>query len=280
MITKASYLALVLKNIKMNKIALNIMGISATLAIISIVAINYLSNKYPDCNNKNSVCGFIDEHFEKKVEKIISQGNTEVRISSNGGFHDIAIRIVDSLNDKNIKIVIDGICFSSCAQDLLLGTRKVELTNNAIIAYHQSATSMNKLAHSIKLSNIEYLKHLQFYADIESEFIKKHAISPSVLTRPAYELKYKCYNLTIKKRGYDMEMYVESDYNLFLPTKDIINYWRGYEDLTNYPNTLSDIEKRIKIYPDYFSKNKFVISSETDVNPKIASFSKVEKCKY
>jgi hypothetical protein len=264
----------------MRKIILYLTGVVAILVVISVATKHYYINNHSWCNRKNSVCGIIDEHFEKKIEKTISQGNSEIRISSKGGYHAIAIRIVNSLNENNIKIVIDGFCFSSCAQDLLLGTRKVELTERAIIAYHQSATSMNILAHSLKLSNREYLEHLQFYENIESKFINKHAISSDVLTRPAYELKYKCYKPAIRKRASDMEIYVESDYNLFLPTLDIINSWRGYEDLIKYPNTVTDIRNRMTLYYDYFSKNKVVLSSISNLDPRLASFSKVKKCKY
>ena len=85
--------------------------------------------------------GTNESSMKKLVETIESQPVEKLIISSIGGNSTYGVAIARMLREKNIEVVVDRYCYSSCANYILLGARKATVKSGAVVGFHGAPDS-------------------------------------------------------------------------------------------------------------------------------------------
>ena len=68
---------------------------------------------------------------------------TSLTVSSFGGSEDAAIRIARAIHRMNIRVVVDGVCMSACAQYILLSAPSATIRPGSLVALHSSSYALH-----------------------------------------------------------------------------------------------------------------------------------------
>lgn len=116
--------------------------------------------------HKPRITGAIDQQFIE-ILSAVKSGDT-ISVSSTGGDPDFAEQAAQIIIDKNLSVVIKGICFSSCAEYLLPAATKVRFSGRPLIGFHQNPLMIK---HFLK-SNPEYENSKLCHFEDNLEFIE------------------------------------------------------------------------------------------------------------
>jgi len=107
------------------------------------LGIDYFNDLKPKIDKREIpfLIGHIDEKFLSEFRNTIKTNKT-VAIASPGGFPEIALKIADIIIEKNINIVIGGICYSACADIILPAAKSLEFYEHPLIGFHGTVISM------------------------------------------------------------------------------------------------------------------------------------------
>jgi hypothetical protein len=233
---------------------------------------------YQNCNPKQYICGNIDVIMESRILQSLAGAPKNITIISGGGNHIVAMRIAEALNENNITLIIDGPCFSACAQDLVLAVHKVIVTNNGIIAFHTSGSYMHKIASHFFPDHTKYLNHTRSIMLEEESFFKKNQLDKNALYVPGEIMEIGCIGKEIIITNVDMFLYRQSKYMWYVPSISVIEKWRGGHILLGKPTTSDDFAKRLSQYPILLSKSSFVYKSTSEIDDLEASINRIQFC--
>ncbi len=83
--------------------------------------------------------GAITEKSVDETIDLLSNGNTNLRITSEGGANIPAIRLANYIFDNNIKVTFDVQCYSACANYILPSSKNAVVKKGTIVGWHGGA---------------------------------------------------------------------------------------------------------------------------------------------
>ncbi len=85
--------------------------------------------------------GEIDQSFISSLASL--NHRKRIVINSTGGDPDFGEKAAMLIEEKQLRVVIDGLCFSSCAEYILPSAADLVFTQNAVIGFHQNPTMID-----------------------------------------------------------------------------------------------------------------------------------------
>ena len=192
-----------------------------------------------------------------KVRDLVNVGYSNVIITSPGGNHVSAINIAKVLNDNQINLIVDGVCFSACAQELVLGVNSVNLRKNSLVAFHQSGTFMHLFAKTHMTDKEEYVSHTKKISDIEKHFFNELNIDHNALIVPSEVINYQCFANEIRFDRGDYFVKFVPTHDWYVPQKQVLEGWRRREGLVGGIVDQSDFLERTKLFPSLLKSYSF-----------------------
>lgn len=119
--------------------------------------------------------GVIDARYVLEAIRLAEMKNiSTLKISSGGGDVEAGIELGYWIRENNIEVIIDGVCFSSCANYVFTAANKVVVKSGAIVGWHGGAFQKGNW---YKNSWYEYLipnrvKSKSLYVDSLLEFLR------------------------------------------------------------------------------------------------------------
>jgi len=237
------------------------MSIIFSLSMQSCIEENISEEIYSSCKARNHVCGFIDNQFLNSVQKLVFEGYQTIIITSDGGFHTEAFSLVDFINENNIQVKIDGICLSTCAQEVVLGVDNIYLADNSIVGFHQSASFLEKYAMRHFDINSKYLSYIKVISGYEKDFFSQNKIDLEALYVPSQQLQYACISDTFTKYRKDLVLYAEPKISFYVPSREVLKIWRKGRSFEGGISTSNNFIERTKYYPNFLKKNKLAFGN-------------------
>lgn len=126
--------------------------------------------------------------FEKYLQ-IVKTGYSKLELQSFGGVPLTALKIAEDIAKRNVEVVIDGYCFSACANYLALAGKRLTVRCDSLLGWHGSPTNesdeealRNSIAqgHPKELTTI-YVKWISEFRDREQRFFKAVGVDYSLL---------------------------------------------------------------------------------------------------
>jgi hypothetical protein len=99
-----------------------------------------------------SIVGRIDKETKNRFEKNIHKVKY-LQITSQGGDIVSSIEIGKLVSKYKLRIVVNKYCLSACAQYVLPAAKNIEISNNAIVGFHNSATAVSNLLNQSDLQH-------------------------------------------------------------------------------------------------------------------------------
>jgi len=214
-------------------------------------------NIYSNCVDDAHICGEINDDFEKKVTELINEGRKKISITSSGGYHDNATRIVNLLNKNKVIVSFKGLCLSACAQDFVLGIDRVVLEKDNIVAFHHSGSFMHLIAKEKFSKNEEYIKFTNMAKTDEYKFFNQLGIDKNALYVPASIIGYKCYTPRVTKTKRDMSVHLKTTHDWYVPNVSVLIKWRNRNGLTGGIKNSRDFLTRSEAFSDFLKSNNF-----------------------
>ncbi|PHR93621.1 MAG: hypothetical protein COA69_02990 [Robiginitomaculum sp.] len=234
-------------------------------------------NQY--CTDETYVCGFIDEGFERRIKKRIDQKVRIIKISSQGGFQRIAMRIANQLNESEVSVIIDGACLSACAQSIFLGTKNISISNRSFVAFHHSSTFLNLVARMRFVHNEKFLNYATKNSGAEIEFFDEYKLDYGALLIPAANMNYICAaSQPVYQKG-DYSLMMESQYDWYIPDMKLVLDWRGGRSFKSWPSNLDELKIRSENFPIFFSRNIVYFSGNKTAEGLEDHIKKTKTCK-
>lgn len=130
--------------------------------------------------------GEINEHSKNDIIKKIELNHaTEIIISSPGGDESASIELGKYLRKNKIKVVVDGVCMSSCSQYILLPSFKSFISNGSLVAFHYSSYYIYEMFkdknYSEKIKRSAKLAHDQTFEMYKSSNIELEILRDSMI---------------------------------------------------------------------------------------------------
>ena len=172
-------------------------------------------------------------------------------VASPGGDPMAALIFAEFLNDKNIEVIIDGVCASACVS-LFLSLQNVSLTEQAIFVSHSDThtrikmiTSSRQFNEDISLASREsfysetgeYVDNLELYSN--SRIISYWRYSTMIL-EPSCVGRVEEGKVKLSNNG---RLSFDSKYSYWIPSGELLKEVRGDGDddmLDDYTSTLRE----------------------------------------
>jgi hypothetical protein len=111
--------------------------IYAAIALLSLVLMNNSYASKLDRYSKTLIFnGPINEAAYRQIRMFLEKGGNTIIINSQGGDVKFGQQIGMKMAGKNITLIVDKYCLSSCANYLFLGAKKKFLKPNSILGFH------------------------------------------------------------------------------------------------------------------------------------------------
>lgn len=182
--------------------------------------------------NKEAVDRF-KEHLAKSRAR-----STTLIITSAGGDGRYALELGDLIKSKNVDLVIDRYCISSCAQAILPSARTVKVMNGAVVVFHWSGSDIilpSSASPRLKNELDEYIKK-------ENEFYLNRSIDSSKMKLLRDQSVPICTIDRITKSSDSLDRYGTAyRYSGVTPSLSLINSM-GIKNISGYwPKNQNDI---------------------------------------
>lgn len=101
-----------------------------------------VGNKYKVSDDKKTLYfkGEIDGHEFKRFSEFFNEDIETLEVNSVGGDILQAVLMAEVLSKNNIKVVVDGVCGSSCANYLFVSGKTREVKKDSFLMYHGGLT--------------------------------------------------------------------------------------------------------------------------------------------
>ena len=138
-------------------------------------------------------CGRLDGEFVKFLSANVSPEIRTLTVTSYGGQFHAARNALEIIEAKGLRIVVEGVCASACAQFLFIPASRGEVLPGAILVMHTSSTSMRAMRLRKDWSEYERLLPLMdAAAQEEMAFYLERGLDPQLLLAPALAMQIAC----------------------------------------------------------------------------------------
>ena len=177
-----------------------------TFAILVFI-VSWVSFEKAECDRGMS--GPTDDEMLQTVTD--SQcSNPVIEVSSVGGDGGVALKIAEELSELKAEILVNEVCFSSCAEFLLAGADAITFEDRPLIGFHGNPPMKEWLARHFEVPNIEYCEFqesdhmydLYFERDMNFGFWRQQL---DVLTLQAFAVDPEIATESCPKMGFDFE---------------------------------------------------------------------------
>lgn len=122
-----------------------------TISVIALQDVVYASD-VKECTTYLS--GEVDNNMLEKIVALDCEKPT-LMMNAIGGESKISLKVAETIASKNIKIIVDSHCLSSCAEFLLPAAKSVEFRKSPVIGFHGNPILLEFLALSNSPPGIE-----------------------------------------------------------------------------------------------------------------------------
>lgn len=125
-----------------------------------------------DSNSKESIYrlnGFIDSKTILPVIESINSGTQTLVVNSQGGHEVSAIKLANIIADKEVSIIVDGVCMSACASYIFAAAKRREVRQNSVVSFHISS-----------FAGINFLELAKFSKTLHSDIITANSAAISL----------------------------------------------------------------------------------------------------
>jgi ATP-dependent protease ClpP protease subunit len=174
--------------------------------------------------------GYIEESDIARFDEIMNKDIDTLIVRSGGGDVLAAIPIAEKIQKKNMDIVVDGLCVSSCADYFFIAAKRKKVSPNSLVLLHGGITA--KLEHDsekmieemaglgAKLEQVElYMKRWREGAKKEQEIYKNAGVDIALME----------YTHIVTDRDYDYWAPPPETFKK-LGVKDITEFWYPSSD--------------------------------------------------
>jgi len=133
--------------------------------------------------------GDIQRSSYEEYKAVAASGYSRVRLKSFGGVPLVALKIAEDIAARKVEVIVDGYCFSSCANYLVLAGAQLTVPCGALIGWHGTPTleSDDEIRRSFAAKNYPasltdtYLGWLNDFRKREQEFFKGIKVDHRIL---------------------------------------------------------------------------------------------------
>ena len=217
-------------------------GVAAVLLVMLIPACKPVPRAPPDpykvcgqsvergADGRLKICGRLTAQMTEAVIRELKPEDSEVLMTSGGGFATPAIALVKALNDHRITVRVRDFCLSACSTYVLLAAHRIVIEPGAVVAFHHTG--------AFALEAFAYRSGLPVTATVlqpardERVFFTEQGLDPALLDRIAMAIEPRCFGLRRTEQG--RERYLNSDWAWFVPSRSeaetmfrgrIVGYW-------------------------------------------------------
>lgn len=149
-------------NIHSKTVRVSFLLFTIFLAVLAVTSLTPRSS--------HQLTGEITPEFNSKLQMI--EEMEVVKISSTGGDPDFAEIAANIIQNKNLSLVVHGLCLSSCVEYILPAANSLSLSNYSILGVHQNPAMINKFKNSNASYNDKPLcyfeDNLENYAELQA----------------------------------------------------------------------------------------------------------------
>lgn len=93
----------------------------------------------------------------KRILPLLSQPRVgALKIRSFGGSEEAAIAMATIVKSRRLRVIVDGVCMSACAQYILLSARSVRVNPGSVIGFHMSSHALHQMAVRFRHRDVRY----------------------------------------------------------------------------------------------------------------------------
>lgn len=183
--------------------------------------------------------GEIDRDFVLEIEDFPKSDLKTIVINSPGGSYRDAIDAANHVLENDIRLVVDGKCFSACASILLPSGSDIEIKSGSIIAFHNMPGFWHYFEEYLRKNEDYSISHFQTFRDSEEviSIYRRAGINPDFFLALAAFHTIKCIGV---ERGPEsgvvnrLQMY--TDVEFYIPSEALFKQfgWRFKE--ANFPD--------------------------------------------
>lgn len=166
-------------------------------------------------------CGRIDAVAVERVRAALVPTDRALVIASFGGDLDAPLELAEIVRDRRLTVTVVGPCISGCASFVFVAGSGRFVTQGAVIAMHNTATSALYLARAAtgnQLSSAD--RPLEDRSRREEAFYQSVGVHPSLLVEPQVRLGTMCVEIGARDaRSGETQFLIHSNYSLWAPTR-------------------------------------------------------------
>ena len=204
------------------------------------------------CFSKIMIVGFIDSKKSSDLHSYLARcpSPKEIIVNSRGGDSKASIEIGDVIRENNIKLVINGICASSCASFVFMAAKKVEIAGTSLVLFHHTQSALLEAFESLSPDAKLDWNRMRISARYESEAYIRWNIDQEWLYYPLTKIKPACFYVVIDPEETNSVPGVpkyRAKYIAWMPSvfafssKEIIGNWRN--EKTPMPNSATQEDR-------------------------------------
>jgi hypothetical protein len=123
----------------------------------------------------------LDDATRKGFFDLSPKAGDVIEVDDLGGNLDMAMDIGDFIYEHDNLVVVDGVCFSACANHLALGAKRLAIIHNGTLSFHIGPPTDQMILKRIPFANqAEWIR----VSRREFNFFKRRGINPSITFRP------------------------------------------------------------------------------------------------
>lgn len=184
--------------------------------------------------------GDVDKEFADAVLAALARGVTSITVTSYGGDQFRGQDMADEIQKRDVKVIVDKYCMSSCANNIFLAAKHKVLKPNAVLGFHGGTTC--------------------------SDSIGQHDDHDNAMLKAAHEMRRNAcgrYSGFMKLIGVDKAL-IDLSFNLTKPP--IRHVWLSVEDIDGVVTKFDDdaVEQAMALAKELTEKKRlrnFDISS-------------------
>lgn len=147
--------------------------------------------------------GEIDQDFVEQIEKFPKSRLKTIIINSPGGRYRDAIDVANLVLENDIKLIVDGRCYSACASILLPSGSDIEVRPGSIIAFHNMVGFWHYFEQYLEKNEDFTISNFQIYRDAEDviSIYRRSGINPDFFLALATLHRIRC--IGVEREGSD-----------------------------------------------------------------------------
>lgn len=206
------------------------------------------------------LCGRLEDGVAEQLSRLLQPPDTTLIITSGGGLPLYAVEVANIVREKNLRLVVRGICTSACAHFLFMTIDDVLVDQGALVGFHRSNSFVARIS-----SNLGEIPTPMASAGANAEQLlyDKAGLDRRFLFLPGLQVQPLC---VTRGGGDDNSNLIASRYRFSVPSRQTINRFRHkpfngfwYGDANDRPSTFRFGSAQFRVT---YSEDRFDLNNE------------------